>query len=109
MTLTRRQALALAATAPVAAVLPTRPNVILVPGYAALPDWWELYEWDRRFWAAVQARAARDMKRQLIAMVKLRDQLFAERPPVQLSTPSTPQENRDRNHMDEACGTKSVL
>jgi hypothetical protein len=103
MTLTRRQALALAATAPVAAVLPTRPNVILVPGYAAL------YEWDRRFWAAVQARAARDMKRQLIAMVKLRDQLFAERPPVQLSTPSTPQENRDRNHMDEACGTKSVL
>lgn len=33
---------------------------------------------------------------------------LAKRPPVQSSTLSTPQENQDRNQIDEASGTKSV-
>jgi hypothetical protein len=98
LTLTRRQALALAATAPVAAVLPAVAPASLTATVTCVPSvTWEAYlASERAYWAAVNAQAARNLNRALASMCRVRDRLQqTTRPPVQLSIPYPPQEIQD--------------
>ena len=106
MTLTRRQALAGFLTTAAGLLVP-EPRRVYSFATPAL-TWQHLIEADRAMWEYFRRQWSISAKRQLIAACHARDRMLAERPAVQLSTYSTPQENQDRNHIDEACGTKSV-